>query len=365
MKRLEQLQFLRFFASLWIVIYHFGVGTVPFDREPFIRVVRGDSFIVSFFFVLSGFIIAYVYYPQALKGINFKDFLVKRLSRFLPLYWVTLAIMMVLFWQKSSRPVFVSALEIPLLHAWVPNALFGFNFPDWAMSVFLAIYAIFPLLFSWIVRQGDKKAGQLIIGFWVASQLVIHILDAIFSGGGISWWGDFIRFNPLFHLNTFLLGVLGGYYYRLHWVEKPANQSVNSIQIVLAAILFTGFALYRYELQQATPFRLAFATGLLAPYYLWVLILLARDTGRLSNFLSSRVLVMLGDLSFSIYLLQSPVYELYEKHLLPRFEFHFPWSEPFHFYIYLILLFAAAFFSRHLFEIPIQRFIRQRLVASG
>lgn len=365
MKRLDQLQILRFFASLWIVVFHFGAGSAPFNKEPFIRLVRGDAFIVSFFFVLSGFIIAYVYYPQGVKGIKYKEFLVKRISRFLPLYWVTLAIMIWLFWENSSRPMFVTALEVPMLHAWVPTALLGFNFPDWAMSVFLAIYAVFPLLFPWFIQQGLKKSAKLIIGFWVVSQLSIHLLDVVFSAGDLGWWGDFIRFNPVFHLNTFLLGVLGGLYYRLHWSEEPGNQRNNSIQIVVATIVFIVFAAYRHELQELTPFRLAFTTGLLAPIYLWVIVLLARDKTKLSKFLSSKFLVLIGDLSFSIYLLQSPVYQLYDQYLLPRFEFHFPWMEPYHFYLYLAMLLVVAVLSRYSFEIPAQSFIRKSLLSSG
>ena len=63
MKRLDQLNILRFIAAFLIVIYHYGKETFPFTVEPLIRIPTGGNHLVSLFFVLSGFVMVYVYYP--------------------------------------------------------------------------------------------------------------------------------------------------------------------------------------------------------------------------------------------------------------------------------------------------------------
>ncbi len=364
MKRIDELNFLRFIAAILIVIYHFGETSFPFQTEPFIRIIRGDAYLVSFFFVLSGFIISYVYYPQALEGIDFRSFLVKRLSRFLPLYWITLAFMIFLLYERSARPLFVGLFEVPMLHAWVPTALLGFNYPDWAMSVFFAIYLFFPVTFNYLVKIDFKKVTLVVAIVWVISQLAVHLLGFWLDTDELEWAHEFLKYNPIFHLSTFLIGVWGGLKFRFEGVKDSKDSRKYTGLLVAAMVLFVGFISFRYELQDLVPITLYFSTGLLAPFYLWGIILVARDQSRISQWLRLKPLVRLGDISFSIYLLQAPVFFGYNQFLKQRMEFHFPWTQHLHFYLCVVILLALAYFSRNWFEVPVQRFLRQHLIPS-
>lgn len=108
---------------------------------------------VSFFFVLSGFIIAYNY-QEKLKDnkIDKRTFWVARIARIYPLHWLTLFIAAILGsyviasgtldWLKH----FLASLT--LTNAYIPRAdyFFSFNSPSWSLCCEQLFYICFPFL---------------------------------------------------------------------------------------------------------------------------------------------------------------------------------------------------------------------------
>ena len=87
--QLHNLTALRAFAALSIFIHHLKVFGI--DASQYIRNMDLEC-AVSFFFVLSGFILSHVYLqPAGEKRLNYKSFLWARLSRIYPLHIATLA----------------------------------------------------------------------------------------------------------------------------------------------------------------------------------------------------------------------------------------------------------------------------------
>lgn len=117
----------------------------PFFKEGFVG--------VSFFFVLSGFIIAYNY-QEKLKDnkIDKRTFWVARIARIYPLHWLTLFIAAILGsyviasgtldWLKH----FLASLT--LTNAYIPKAdyFFSFNSPSWSLCCEQLFYICFPFL---------------------------------------------------------------------------------------------------------------------------------------------------------------------------------------------------------------------------
>lgn len=108
---------------------------------------------VSFFFVLSGFIIAYNYQKKLQeKEITRRTFWVARIARVYPLHWLTLFIAVILGdyvvasggldWFKH----FLASLT--LTHAYIPEAdyYFSFNSPSWSLCCEQLFYICFPFL---------------------------------------------------------------------------------------------------------------------------------------------------------------------------------------------------------------------------
>lgn len=138
-QKLDALTSLRFFAAAMIVVGHahplfgsLGFATaVPYPQG------------VSFFFVLSGFILAYNY--PILEGRNaLKGFLLARVARVWPLHAVMLLLWIALIFKFDRQSNFpgVEGLaklvaNVFLLQAWIPLRSWSLSFNEvaWSLSV--------------------------------------------------------------------------------------------------------------------------------------------------------------------------------------------------------------------------------------
>ena len=129
--QLKSLTGLRFLAALAVFIAHIS-GSWPeydFGKAPI------GAAGVSFFFVLSGFILAYVYLPRLeVSGSSkfpCKEFYLRRVARIWPLHLTSLLI--ALFWvmgwrafQKQDYVLLKSFVNVFLLQAWIPIHKWGY-----------------------------------------------------------------------------------------------------------------------------------------------------------------------------------------------------------------------------------------------
>lgn len=91
--RLDAITGLRFFAALHVVLFHYAVRTLGATSAVAGHVVSFGFVGVSFFFVLSGFILAYSYAPRAAEGaVAPRPFYASRVARIYPLYLAALLI---------------------------------------------------------------------------------------------------------------------------------------------------------------------------------------------------------------------------------------------------------------------------------
>jgi peptidoglycan/LPS O-acetylase OafA/YrhL len=83
----------RFIASVGIVAHHsIEYFVQPSSRDWLHEKTMGLALFVDLFFVISGFVIAYVYHERALTLKGYAVFLQRRVGRLVPLHWLTLAI---------------------------------------------------------------------------------------------------------------------------------------------------------------------------------------------------------------------------------------------------------------------------------
>jgi peptidoglycan/LPS O-acetylase OafA/YrhL len=137
---------------------------------------------VDVFFILSGFILGYVYVSDVNNStINYKDFLVKRIARIVPLHYLTiLAIgLMAVIAQYFGIPNRGYHLnEIPqqllMVHAWPYFLVSPWNGPSWYVSIsFFAYLFLMPLLPKFVSKM---KKNYLLISF---SFLVLGMVWAL------------------------------------------------------------------------------------------------------------------------------------------------------------------------------------------
>lgn len=138
---LHPLTSLRFVAAAIVVIGHGHELFGSFNIAN--AIATGQA--VSFFFVLSGFILAYNY-PVLRSGQDVGMFYATRFARIWPVHAVTAAFFILAF--HAQPPLWHIALNLGLLQAWVPlhDVLLSLNGVSWSLSVEVFFYACFPLL---------------------------------------------------------------------------------------------------------------------------------------------------------------------------------------------------------------------------
>lgn len=135
------LQTLRALGAIFIVIHHLGF-------KNSIVASMGDC-AVSIFMMLSGFVLTAAFYDRAKRKQlpSFRSFIIKRLVKIYPLYFVGMLFMMGL--DKFHISPKIAAADFLMLQSWVPdnNWFFSANAPLWFVSDLMLCYCLFlPVL---------------------------------------------------------------------------------------------------------------------------------------------------------------------------------------------------------------------------
>ena len=292
-ENIKPLTALRFFAAAWVVLFAFwprlDIGFTP-------QIVSKGYLGVETFFILSGFILSHVYLPAAEQGrFRYGSFLKARLARIYPLHLICLAAIGVLgtLAVLAGREIDPNILSMPslvpnllLVHAWGLAPVSGWNHPSWSISAEWFAYLAFPA-FAWATiklrrRPEAALAGALVLVF------ALNALFLKFAGFPLTKatyaWGA-LRIVPCFALGCALY---------LVW----RSGAVQSRTAALAGALFFGAALILgAQVDLPDPVLVVMAGGLI--------LFLAALSSTGSKALSNPVLVYLGEISYSIYMVHT------------------------------------------------------------
>lgn len=142
---------LRFFAALFVLLFHsrfFAEGS--WLEIPIFALFSYGWLGVDIFFVLSGFIMAYVYAEKLQIG----GYLVRRLARIYPLYLAT-TLAAILTIELLGAPAAFGAISpfdvwmnLLMLQGWYAEWRGSINFVSWSVSAEFAAYLMFPLVLT-------------------------------------------------------------------------------------------------------------------------------------------------------------------------------------------------------------------------
>lgn len=344
--KLSQLTFTRFIAAIAIAIYHFRETVFPFTIEGVNNFAQYFNVLVSYFFVLSGFILTVTFKNE----VKTKAFYINRFSRIYPLYLFALLLTLFLIFIArtpkdtiSFTKVLLSAL---LAQSWFKNFALTYNFPAWSLSVEAFFYLIFPLVMYLSGKGSLKQLILLTAGFWFIMQglFILFIANEHF----------FVIYHPLFHVATFLCGIAAGKYFlkyhaflnrytvRLEWM------SLLSIFVIIAIVFFRNSFFHNY-----------YTNGLLAPVFVLLIYTVALSSKPFIRIFSYQPLHYLGEISYGIYILQIPV-SIMVTGVIDR---TIQTSPTITFYIYLITLIITSAITHEMIEKPCRKFIRQFLIS--
>lgn len=345
---MPQLTFTRFIAAIFIVIFHFGRNIAPFNNSTISQWVGMAPAGVSYFFLLSGFILTFAYDNETKKPINKKQYYLSRLARIYPIYILALAVLTVfLLLTKQTVSIKALFLQATLFQAWFPNYAATLNIPSWSLSVEAFFYLLFPVLLASLKRV--TKAWLLLMTgllFWLISLFIYYYgINNFPSTSGL--YHHLLNYNPLLHLNSFVLGIVACLLFKR--INKPIS-GAWSISLMLIPMAFIMALIIKHA-----PILHYNNNGLLAPLLAIFLTGLASDRTKLSKFLSLRPFVLLGEISYSIYILQVPIHAWWDG-TLNLWLISYPLLNFFGFFILLIII---SWLSFEFIEKPIRGYIKK------
>lgn len=339
--RIDQLTFTRFIAAVCIVIFHFAKEVELFYNNYTGFIFNQANLGVSYFFVLSGFVMMVAYGDK--NQINFFDYIKNRVARIFPVYYLAifLVLSIMLFSNFSWSDLF---LNLTLLQSWFPGKALTINYPGWSLSVELFFYLLFPFLFNVLYKKVNLKILFFIsLVFWFLSQLYYNyeMKNDILKN-------SYLNYFPILHLNQFIIGNLFGLYFTSY---KSHEKSNNILKIITLFFVFILILKYNKSV--------FLHNGAISLVFAYMILLIATSNDSITNFFSRKLFILLGEVSFGIYILQVPIWHLFSDYRLNKY-FGLDKSNDFSlsFFVRLFLLIAFSTIIYFVFEIPLRNKIK-------
>ncbi|WP_167485769.1 acyltransferase family protein [Nocardia terpenica] len=312
-------------ALVFLPVYPFQ-KTELFRRIHYFIPMQSGSAALTFFFVLSGFIIYWSFPP----GGSIRMFYRRRVLKIYPTHLVAAVAFVVVASVPLSRIV-VWLPNLFLVHTWVPkwSTVGGLNVPSWSLCSEVLFYFSFPLLLPLVRRIPTHRLFWWLGGLLVAI-LALHTayylwvdgpkgIDNVFAprlvSGMVSphfelhasqaWFAQpdipvspsyYLSYNwPLSRLPEFYCGVLAA---RMVLEGRWRNTRIWPPLTILALA---------YAATWVVPVNYKMSVLVLAPMTALVATMAARDLRGIRGVTTSPVMVWLGNVSFALYLIQFPV----------------------------------------------------------
>ncbi len=303
---------LRFFAAYLVVLHHAETirqkyGLFNIKAYSFFN---NGSIAVTFFFVLSGFLISYLLLKEEhfTKKISIKNFYIKRVLRIWPLYYLLVFIGLVVvpfFIQKIgyNYEMPYNFKEVILYFVFfcpfLVNILFGHHLlePLWSIGV----EEIFYLIWAPVLKFFKKYILIILIGI-----ILLKITaSSIFYFGGIE--NIYTKVISMLKFEAMAIGGLGAYFIfnRKKEICKSMFFSKLTQSIIIIFLLMYLFA-SNFLSENTLFFRILFKTPVLSDYllmlsFIWLIINISLNKFSFIS-LNNKTLDYFGEISYGIYM---------------------------------------------------------------
>jgi hypothetical protein len=351
-KRFDALTGLRALAVTFVFIYHnrkYWRANLP---PEIIRFINEFHIGVSIFFVLSGFLIAYNYGNRTIVNLkSYTDYIIIRFARILPLYWLILT---AYYLDPAFGKQHFSVLTYTLTHGL--SNMFNLNAISqaWSLSVEMCFYFLAPLLFLFSKKRLIYYlfAAVILFGVFVAIGQFWHYING--NPNQFYYPNNFILNATIAgRSNEFIAGVLLANYIR----KEEGNLIFNMRYKTLIGFVGIGFTILLISCFQNNGFnhgyehpigRIVFMT--LLPFFISLSIVgLIFEKTAFQRFLSSKILILLGNASYAFYLIHISYVNIRIREI---------WLGPDRNFILLWLLSIILYLF---FEKPIYQWIRKKV----
>ena len=286
---LDVLQIFRGIAALMVVVHH-SIGSIKYYHKidsSFLSLVGAiGKYGVDFFFVLSGFIIAYTAYYKYDAPNAFSDYVKSRLIRIYVPYLPIGVFMLLLYSFFPSLSHGNRDLSVLTSLTLIPHGNPALSVA-WTLSFELCFYMLFSLSFF------SRKAWNFLVVFWVLSVVVFNY-TSLASLAILKTPFLYVLFSP------YNIEFVFGFILALFIVKKV------KINIYIGFLLFTFFIASFFYCKYFNIYLFKFSINLtfsLATFII-VYLFIVYFNKRIKN---TSVMMMIGNATYSIYLIHNPL----------------------------------------------------------
>ena len=305
MRSLKQhIQFLRAISVLLVFFYHLKLEIFSFGFLG-----------VDIFFVISGYVITSRLYEELenKNRIDFISFYVRRIKRIFPVlvFILSIVLIFIIFFQPLdllSGNITVYLFTIfglsNLYYLFSKKDYFDNVFEDvfghtWSLGVEEQFYILFPLFLFLLYKLITRKTNQVLTIF-------ILIIFGAFLTFQYSENLQLIFYSPIFRFWEFLLGSLA---YFLN--NQFNNKRTNLISIISFIILIFLIIIKSYSNN--------FIAVLFSSIFASLFLIFYQDGGKFKFLFNNKLLVLIGNISYSFYLWHLPVIYFYDLYFVDSF----------------------------------------------
>lgn len=304
---------IRFLAVSMIFLLHyttvdkFGV----FWNNVFNQLFLG----VHLFFILSGFLICYIYSDKARLDKKFLTvFFTKRIARIYPLYFLTTTFVFIVNYIQGHTehwlPLYL--VNITFTKGFSSWYMFTGIFQTWSLTVEETFYALAPFIFL-VIKRKNILFGQVIF-FYVAGVL-LWLFFKHFPFKGLFSSGHFIAMVTFFgRCLEFYLGIWLALYVKKHSLlarpPKPAGWYTYAGLSGMIAVIFCLSFFTKEQMEQVGSYicimllrNVAFPLTVILFFYG-----LITEKSVVKQFFSSRLSILLGRSSYAFFLIHTGIF---------------------------------------------------------
>ncbi|GAC1406669.1 MAG: acyltransferase [Burkholderiaceae bacterium] len=349
-QKLYVLVSLRGIAAWLIVLFHSKELIQPPLPHILDTIVRHGYLAVDLFFVLSGFII-YLNYASKFKVACPKEMVNFYWNRFTRIYPVHFVVLCAYAFFIQAFLLFSNSGKIPesftrrglvesllLIQTWLGHTA-SWNVPSWSISAEWFVYLWFPLIAVQLAARIKTLAAHLL-----ALAVFFSAIFSIYYGLHLESLGGAITSLALVRaMLEFSCGTLVGSLFLNHHDFLVRVRIPAAAGAVLAGLCVAAFRLPDYAF---------------SPLIFSVLIGLSSvDRSMFSRMLSNKILVYLGEISYSTYMVHYLVYELLKATVIKDL---MQVNQVYLYFSFLVVLVLSMGMHRFV-EVPAQSWLRSKV----
>lgn len=292
---IKSLQGLRALAMLGIFMFHAGL------------LIKG-TFPVTFFFMLSGFVLYYSY-SKKINEFKLREniyWIKNRMKKLYPIHIITFIMSIFIRWEWIKKfdinELFIKVLlNITLLQSLSKQSIFIFNGLSWFLSTTFILYIIACPLILVIKNIRRIRVKYLIIVLLVIQNIIV-IINIIYC------YELNLYTSPFFRVFDFTLGMLVAKLF-ISTNKDNINSKKYSFYEFLAMIIF----IFMYLLTLITNINFQYGLNYYSPLFIFLLYVFAMEKGMISKALSINILQKLAAFSFEFYMVHELILIFFRK----------------------------------------------------